>query len=73
MDYPLRLSEMLGEPVVNAGVPGDTTEAALRRLDEDVLEEDPRIVLITLGGNDLKNGVEKEVAFDNLRQITEAI
>ncbi len=32
MDYPSRLSEMLGEPVVNAGVPGDTTGAALRRL-----------------------------------------
>ena len=73
MDYPSRLSEMLGEPVVNAGVPGDTTQAALRRLDEDVLEADPRIVLITLGGNDLKNGVAKEVAFENLRQITEAI
>ena len=73
MDYPSRLSEMLGEPVVNAGVPGDTTGAALRRLGEDVLEKDPRIVLITLGGNDLKNGVAKEVAFDNLRQIAETI
>ena len=73
MDYPSRLSEMIGEPVINAGVPGDTTGSALKRLEEDVLEESPRIVLMTLGGNDLKNGVSKEVAFENLRQITEAI
>ena len=73
MDYPSRLSEMLGEPVINAGIPGDTTGSALKRLKGDVLEKDPRIVLMTLGGNDLKNGVAKEVAFENLRQITEAI
>jgi len=73
MDYPSRLSELVGEPVLNAGVPGDTTGRALMRLKKDVLNKDPRIVLITLGGNDLKNGVPKDQAFNNLKQITLAI
>ena len=72
-DYPARLSKMLGLPVVNAGVPGDTTGSALRRLKADVLTRSPRIVFITLGGNDLKNGISRETAFRNLRSIVEAI
>lgn len=73
MDYPSRLSEMIGKPVVNAGVPGDTTSLALLRLEEDVLAQSPRIVLITLGGNDLKNGISRDVAFRNLKEIVTAI
>lgn len=71
--YPARLSEMIGRPVINAGVPGDTTARALLRLERDVLSQSPRIVLITLGGNDLKNGVNKETAFKNLREIVKKI
>ena len=71
--YPAQLSEMVGQPVVNAGVPGDTTSRALERLAEDVLDQSPRFVLITLGGNDLKNGVGRDVAFKNLKAIVEAI
>ena len=59
--------------IINAGVPGDTTATALARLEEDVLSQSPRIVLITLGGNDLKNKVPKEEAFDNLRIIITSI
>lgn len=72
-DYPSRLSEMLGMPVINAGVPGDTTASALLRLEADVLTRSPRIVFITLGGNDLKNGISRETAFRNLETIVEAI
>ncbi len=68
MDYPARLSRLIGMEVINAGVAGDTTARALDRL-EVVLELQPRIVMITLGGNDLKNEVEREVAFKNLEEI----
>lgn len=73
MDYPSRLSELLGKPIINAGVPGDTTESALGRLEQDVLQQSPRIVFITLGGNDLKNGVPRESAFRNLNVIVKSI
>ncbi|MGB5750731.1 MAG: arylesterase [Desulfobacterales bacterium] len=72
-DYPSQLSKMISRPVINAGVPGDTTARALQRIERDVLPYSPDIVLITLGGNDLKNGIAKEVAFENLRKIVESI
>lgn len=68
MNYPARLSRLTGMEIINAGVPGDTTAKALARL-EVVLELQPRIVMITLGGNDLKNGVGRAVAFKNLAEI----
>jgi len=73
MDYPAQLSRRLGKDVINAGVPGDTTADGLSRLKDDVLDQSPRLVLITLGGNDLKNGVSRETAFANLRQIVDRI
>ena len=73
MDYPSQLSKMISKPVINAGAPGDTTASALTRLQQDVLSRSPDMVLITLGGNDLKNGVAKEVAFKNLKRIVKSI
>ena len=73
MDYPAQLSQMISKPVINAGVRGDTTARALKRLQRDVLSKSPDLVLITLGGNDLKNGVAKDIAFQNLKRIVESI
>ena len=73
MDYPSQLSQMIGKPVINRGIPGDTTASALRRLNRDVLSGNPDMVLITLGGNDLKNGVARNSAFRNLELIVQAI
>ena len=72
-DYPSQLSKMISRPVINAGVPGDTTASALERLERDVLAYSPDIVLITLGGNDLKNGVASDSAFKNLKKIVNLI
>ena len=73
MDYPSQLSKMISKPVINAGASGDTTASALTRLQRDVLSKSPDMVLITLGGNDLKNGVAKDVAFKNLKRIVKSI
>ncbi len=72
-DYPSRLAELLAQPVINAGRPGDTTADALQRLEDEVLARSPRMVLITLGGNDLKNGVAVKTAMQNLEAIVTAI
>lgn len=72
-DYPSLLSKMISRPVINAGVPGDTTASALKRLERDVLAYSPDIVLITLGGNDLKNGIDAETAFKHLKMIVNLI
>jgi lysophospholipase L1-like esterase len=73
MSYPAQLSQILKRPVANAGVPGDTTASALSRLQKDVLERSPGIVLLTLGGNDLKNRLLADTAFENLKIIVERI
>ena len=71
-DYPSQLSKLINMEVVNAGVPGDTTATALERID-DIIGMNPRAVLVTLGGNDLKNRVQKEIAFKNLELIIHTI
>ncbi|HQG32627.1 MAG TPA: arylesterase [Deltaproteobacteria bacterium] len=73
MDYPTQLSWLISVTVINAGVPGDTTEGALKRLDRDVLSKSPRIVLVVLGLNDLAGGVPVEEIFSNLEKIVKRI
>ena len=60
------LSRRLGVPIVNAGRSGDTTGAALTRLDSAVLSRNPRIVIVLLGGNDMLRRVPRATTFDNL-------
>lgn len=72
-DYPSRLSKLTGASVLNAGVSGDTTEAALERLDRDVLAHSPRIVIIGLGGNDYLRQVPIASTEANLRTIIRRI
>jgi lysophospholipase L1-like esterase len=73
LSYPAQLSKLLKQPVINAGVPGDTTSEALERLESDVLSRSPGIVLLTLGGNDLKNRMPAQTAFANLEMIVNRI
>ena len=50
--YPEILAGHLGTEIINAGVPGETAADGTKRLDE-VLAEDPWLVVVELGGNDL--------------------
>jgi acyl-CoA thioesterase-1 len=71
-DYPARLSTLIGQPVQNAGVSGDTTASALTRLD-DVLTRDPRVIIVGLGGNDFLQGIPIASTEANLRTIVQRI
>jgi len=64
---------MLGTAVINAGVDGDETADALKRLKNDVLAKDPRMVIVELGANDFLDGQPLEQAFENLEQIVHQI
>lgn len=52
--YPQELAELMGANVYNAGVGGNTTKGALRRLESDVLQHKPDIVVISFGTNDAR-------------------
>jgi len=67
------LSRKIGQPIINKGVSGNTTVDALARLESDVLNNDPRIVFVLLGGNDYLQKIPKETTFKNLATIIEKI
>jgi acyl-CoA thioesterase-1 len=73
--YPAVLQELLTEngydyEVVNAGVSGDTTAGALRRV-RDALDGDVEVLIVALGANDGLRGVRVEQLTSNLGQIIE--
>jgi acyl-CoA thioesterase-1 len=67
--YPEVLRKLLGRSVINAGVSGDTTITALERLEEDVLDKSPFLVIVELGGNDFLQQRPKELTLKNLEEI----
>lgn len=72
--YPAELGKLLGVDVVNAGVGGNTTTAGLKRMQRDVLDLTPRVVVIFFGTNDSRVDAPKvHVTVDhyvaNLRQM----
>ena len=72
-DYPSDLAKLIGRDIINAGVSGDTTDTALARIDADVLQRDPRIVIVGLGGNDFLRGSSVESTEANLHTIVKKI
>lgn len=67
------LSEYTNIPIINSGVTGDTTSNALIRLKSDVLDYNPNVVLVLLGGNDFFSGFSEEVVRANLQAIIRTI
>jgi acyl-CoA thioesterase-1 len=73
--YPAVLQERLIDEgydyeVVNAGVSGDTTAGALRRLRE-AMDGDVQVLIVALGANDGLRGVQVEQLTSNLSRIIE--
>jgi lysophospholipase L1-like esterase len=64
-DFPRQLSQRLGVNIRNLGVPGDTTQGGLARLD-GAAKAQPRVVLLCLGGNDGLQQMGREQMFANL-------
>jgi acyl-CoA thioesterase-1 len=72
-DFVSILSHRLGHPIVNAGRNGDTTQTGLERLNQDVLSQDPRVVVLLLGGNDALRKVPVNETFDRLATMIDQI
>jgi acyl-CoA thioesterase-1 len=72
-DFVSLISKKLNRPVINAGFAGDTTESAKGRLDSDVLQQNPKVVVILLGGNDFLLRMSREQTMQNLRQMISRI
>lgn len=67
-DFVSLLSQSIGQPISNLGVPGDTTAQGLARIHElDTYH--PKVVLLLLGGNDAIHKIPKEQVFQHLANI----
>ena len=63
--YPMVLAELSQWKVINAGVNGDTSAAVLARI-EDITAQNPDLVLIGVGGNDVLRRVQSETTHANI-------
>lgn len=68
-DYPSTLRKMVGLPVINAGVDGDTSSEALSRFQADVLDKEPLLVIIEFSGNDFLRQIPKETTASNIKEM----
>lgn len=73
-DFPSLIARDLNfSNVINAGVSGDTSEDALARIQIDVLDINPSLVIVLLGGNDFLEGVPIEKTVSNVDEIVRRI
>lgn len=68
-DWPARLAARTGWNVVNAGVPGDTADAARSRLAAALEAHAPELVIVGLGGNDFLQRAPAPRVKEHLREI----
>lgn len=72
-DWPTLLAATTGWRVINAGVPGDTAEAARQRIAPLLEEHKPALVIVELGGNDFIRRRAQKLVKEDLRQILATI
>lgn len=69
-------SKSTGQAVYNRGISGDTTDRLLERLHENVLNINPKNVVLLIGTNDIGRGLPLEISVHNvdliLKEIKEA-
>ena len=68
-DYPRYLAELSGWRVINAGVPGDTAQAARERLPGLLRAHQPDLVIVELGGNDFLRKRPDDAVREDLRAM----
>ncbi len=51
-DFPSLIGKNLNIPIINTGISGETTQDALKRVNNDVISKNPSVVVIEFGLND---------------------
>ena len=72
-NYPAVLSRLISRRVVNAGVNGETSEGLLDRLEDEIDEHRPMLIILCIGGNDFLRRNPKEVTKGNIDEAIEIL
>ncbi|MCM8776369.1 MAG: arylesterase [Candidatus Omnitrophica bacterium] len=67
--YPSVLETIIQRQVVNGGVPGEQTSEGLERLREWLNRDQPALVILCEGGNDMLRHVDERIIVDQLRKM----
>lgn len=70
--YPVQLATLTGWKVINGGVSGDTTADALARLPE-LMGQHPKLVIISIGGNDFLRKLPESTTRANIGKIIQTV
>lgn len=70
--YPAQLAELTGWKVINGGVSGDTSAQALARLPA-LMDQQPDLVLVSIGGNDFLRKLPESETRANIAAILNTI
>lgn len=69
--YPTELARLSGLKVINAGISGETTSEGLQRLEELLIGERPKLMVLLEGGNDILRNQRASRTKENLAQMIE--
>lgn len=72
-DYPRQLATISGWNISNAGIPGETADAAKTRIGAALEESKPALVLIEIGGNDFLRRRPEAAVKEDIRAIIVAV
>lgn len=67
--YPAVLATLTGHRVINAGIPGETSDAGVKRLPGLLQLHKPALVILCHGGNDLLQHGKEETIAANIRAM----
>ncbi len=67
--YPAVLNELTGYTVVNAGISGETTHEGLLRLESVLEQENPALLILFEGGNDILQNMDLSLTKANINDM----
>ncbi|WP_107813121.1 arylesterase [Neisseria sicca] len=70
--YPAQLQKLTGWDIINGGISGDTSAQALSRLPA-LLQRQPKLVIISIGGNDFLRKLTEAETRANIVEIIESV